>query len=741
MAWTVYVLRCRDGSLYTGATNDLPARLARHQAGKGAAYTRCRRPVKVVFEQRVRGRSAALKKEHALKQLARPEKLALIRAAKRGLSARGTRVIALALGGTLSACEPAPVVGVDGGSACPELFRAAADGSGCEPVLPIADCPAGQMPFRGIETCQPVGWTNCPAGFEADPSGWGCREILPQAPCSAATSERLGQRTCAPVGDCSAPFPPPNATFFVDDSYLPSQLDARHTQTIFHALQNAPAGAVIAVDEGSYFESNAIDRRVAIIGRCAAKVTVDGLDSGFAGFWVRAAQGVEIAGVTLTRHRQSIQVSGGGTLTLRACVLDNNQTLGVYVTDAGSRAVVQDSVIRSTRPDAAGVGAGAVAERGGSAELERASVASSTLFGVGVSDASSRLVLRDSVVRATQPGPNGTFGRGIVVQGGARLDAERVAVIANHDAGVFVAGSTSQATLKASVVRQTRAPNADGKGFGISVAAGGSIAVSDSAIVSNAGVGIVVAEKDAAGRASSAAVTASVIRDTLPLLVPRQNPGTVPQYAGWGLAVEFGARLELRSSAVVDNREVALAVALAGSEASVFDSIVANTQGNRDGALGRGVAVQFGAKAVLERTALVGHRELGVDAAGSGSRAVLADCIVSKTGKSEAGPLSSVGVLGRLGGRLDLTRTVVGQTSGVAVTVAGGTATVAASHIADNTVGLHVQDGVSLMVAPAIVEPVEPLSAVVTSDTQFVRNETRLGAGAVPLPPLLGSAP
>lgn len=79
--WSVYFLRCRDGSLYAGATNDLAARLARHSAGRGARYTRARRPVVLVYAEAARGRSAALRREAALKRLSRAEKLALVAAA------------------------------------------------------------------------------------------------------------------------------------------------------------------------------------------------------------------------------------------------------------------------------------------------------------------------------------------------------------------------------------------------------------------------------------------------------------------------------------------------------------------------------------------------------------------------------------------------------------------------------------------------------------------------------------
>ena len=83
--WCVYMLRCRDGSLYTGATNDLKGRLRVHRSGRGAAYTRSRLPIFLVYSEPARDRSAALKREWALKQLSRPEKVALVR--RRGRSA------------------------------------------------------------------------------------------------------------------------------------------------------------------------------------------------------------------------------------------------------------------------------------------------------------------------------------------------------------------------------------------------------------------------------------------------------------------------------------------------------------------------------------------------------------------------------------------------------------------------------------------------------------------------------
>jgi putative endonuclease len=76
--WCVYLLRCGDGTLYAGITNDLQKRIAAHASGRGARYTRGRGPLTLVHHERVRTRSAALKREHALKSMRRTQKLAFL---------------------------------------------------------------------------------------------------------------------------------------------------------------------------------------------------------------------------------------------------------------------------------------------------------------------------------------------------------------------------------------------------------------------------------------------------------------------------------------------------------------------------------------------------------------------------------------------------------------------------------------------------------------------------------------
>ena len=78
--WQLYILRCKDGSLYTGITTDVEKRLEVHRAGKGAKYTRGRGPLELVYREECGDHSTALKREYEIKALRREQKQALIAA-------------------------------------------------------------------------------------------------------------------------------------------------------------------------------------------------------------------------------------------------------------------------------------------------------------------------------------------------------------------------------------------------------------------------------------------------------------------------------------------------------------------------------------------------------------------------------------------------------------------------------------------------------------------------------------
>ena len=77
-SWELYILRCCDGTLYTGITTDVDRRLEEHRTGKGAKYTRGRGPLELVYREVCGDKSAALKREAEIKKLPRTEKMKLI---------------------------------------------------------------------------------------------------------------------------------------------------------------------------------------------------------------------------------------------------------------------------------------------------------------------------------------------------------------------------------------------------------------------------------------------------------------------------------------------------------------------------------------------------------------------------------------------------------------------------------------------------------------------------------------
>lgn len=91
MPYFVYILKCADKSLYTGITTDVKRRFAEHKSGKGGHYTRSRKAIKIVYMERRKDRSSALKRESQIKKLTRENKLILISNTSPNKKGRGTQ--------------------------------------------------------------------------------------------------------------------------------------------------------------------------------------------------------------------------------------------------------------------------------------------------------------------------------------------------------------------------------------------------------------------------------------------------------------------------------------------------------------------------------------------------------------------------------------------------------------------------------------------------------------------------
>ncbi|MDP3236310.1 MAG: right-handed parallel beta-helix repeat-containing protein [Myxococcales bacterium] len=350
-----------------------------------------------------------------------------------------------------------------GWTTCDAGFTTDPTGWTCRAV--VERCDAGQAAFPG-EGCSALGWSVCPAGFT--PTATSCEPVLPSAACTGATRAALGQTNCVPVGDCSAPFPPPAATVFVDAD---GGVDATHFRTIAAALSAAPAGATIAIADGRYAESLKPTRPVKLVGRCPSRVSLVGNP----GIELIRTRDVELESLTVRDSILAARLELGASLRLRHVVLEDNLRSGIQALDRGTQVVLDDVVIRGTAPDPATATFGQGIAMGSAAQLTLTDVelrgnGETALF---LNQAGTAATLTRVLVSDTQPrASTGRLGWGIAVQAGASLTATQLVVQDNLGVGILIAQRGSSATLTDTVVRRiAESTDATGAAFGFGVSA------------------------------------------------------------------------------------------------------------------------------------------------------------------------------------------------------------------------------------------------------------------------------
>ena len=359
---------------------------------------------------------------------------------------------------TSGACQPAGWTACDGG------FGRAADGWSCQ-TLPET-CATGTHAVPG--RCFEAGWKTCPTGFELEASGEACTPVLPSSPCTGATRAALGATACVPIGDCAAPFPPSAATIFVepDGGAGPTRFGS-----LAAALVAAPAGATIAIADGTWRETLRPTKPVTLVGRCPARVTLIGSPA----LEVIGTRGVRVEGVTVRDSLLAARLEAGAQLTLRRVVLEGNERSAVQALDRSTEVTLDEVVVRDTRADTVSntFGQGVALGAGARVVMSNVELRNNGETGLFLNQAGTSGALSNVVVSATRPrASTGRLGWGISVQAGATLTAERVVLDGNRAVGLLVAQRGSRATLTDVVVRDVAA-GADNAGtpvgLGVSV--------------------------------------------------------------------------------------------------------------------------------------------------------------------------------------------------------------------------------------------------------------------------------
>lgn len=445
--------------------------------------------------------------------------------------------------------------------AAPDAFLLAIDPP-APPAPPLlTPCPLGWREVApvvdgDVATCDP--W---PAGGAPD--------------CAADEASFPGAADCARVGD---PCPagewadglPASGVRYVRAGGAPGGdgTMAAPFGSIAEAAIGAPGGTVVALGKGTYDEVVAVPSGITLHGACVAETV--------------------IASTSPSQDLGTVEAVGDGGV-VRNLRVTGGVRQGIRATSAG-RSLHLDGVVVDTV-----FFAGMVAANGG------------RITGEGV------------VVRDTVAAPDGSFGRGLVVQDAAAIVLQRAVIERNGEVAAYVSGAGASIELTDATIRSSRGKHDGQRGNALMVQAGATATLTRVAIDDARDVALVAIQ------ASTLTLTDVVVRDTRP-----RGDGTL----GRGLAALSGAQVTGARLLFERNRDMGISAREAGTVITLSDVIVRdNASRALEGRFGRAVNSQDGAKVTITRAHLVRNRELG--AAAADAELILEDVVIRDTEADE----------------------------------------------------------------------------------------------------------
>lgn len=633
----------------------------------------------------------------------------------------------------LCACgdDPAPAAPAatpdSGAATCEEGERAVADG--CEPVLPAGECPTGRRAELGNESCVPVGPQTCPDGFEKHSSGWGCVPVIPAAACTGATRDALGSKSCVPIGDCNAAFPPTAATILVDAALTDGQVDATHVKTIAAGIAAAATNATVAVAPGTYAENLEVTKSITITGKCAAEVVLDARATA-AGIEITSGN-VTLRGLTVRGGDRGISaITASAVVKVEDVLFDANMRAGIDVFEE-AKVAAKRVVIRKTNPVSdASITNGIFADLGAVVTFEDGVVSGAADAGIGMTGGSTITFTR-SIVRDSIPRPDGVGGSGARGFEQGRVELVESAIVASRGAGVIVGKTKASLKMDRSSIVDTKLDERGGEGiaFPVSVIDGATIEVSDSTLADNPTTGFVIRKVGTKARIARTAV------------VHTYAAGETG--SGVALVAKDGATVDVDDSAFVDAALAALQSDGAGTKLTVSRSLVKDMKPTTKTFKapevhgGTALAVIRGASTTMTSCTIDRALEQGLAVGNEGSTLNLDRTLVKSTLANDKG-LFGHGVMAVERGTVVIERCAFDDNAGVGIAFSDATGSVRRTSVRRNTVGVHAQKGSSLLETAEIPDPIEAGTVVVTPDSRFIENGSKVGTGEIPLPSSIG---
>ncbi len=315
-----------------------------------------------------------------------------------------------------------------------------------------------------------------------------------------------------------------------------------------------------------------------------------------------------------------VEVHSGAELTAQGCALQNNTLVGVLVTFVGSEVTLVDTVVCDTWPDEReDHGVGIAAQSGGVLTVEGCVIEGNSRAGLMAEDEGTEVSVTDTTIRDTLA-DRSAWGSGLEVTGGATLTARRCVLEGNTALGLWVDGAGSDLSMVDTTVRDTR-PRENGQyGFGVQASLGATLRAQGCLVESNAKVGIAATKVG-----TEVWLAETSIRDTLP---------DAHFDGGHAIQVTDGAMVAARSCSLEDCTRIGIAASGAGTEISLVDSTVRETQPGGGGEGGYAIQVSDGARLSVRGCALADNTTAGILLGDPGTTATIRGSSITGTGAS-----------------------------------------------------------------------------------------------------------
>jgi hypothetical protein len=549
-------------------------------------------------------------------------------------------------------------------------------------MAPAPDCTDGRLRLEGGRCTEPwpcpVGWdtgrvTAVVAGLEvADVCGPEPVVTPTPRPPDASLAACPRGELATPEGDCAVPasgrcpadMAPPGAasTLHVNAAAPADTADgtvAHPFPTLAAAIEVAPPGALVVLASGRYTDPVLLARDVHLWGRCADEVSIGPLEFG-------VGTNTVVEGITVEPGPDH----PGAAIVLRG---DDAALRGVRVQSETGAAVEQHTgALALTNVALASRGAGCVNQRGGQSVWH--SVVASPCAGPGAvlesaalsewedvritAVSSAGVLIRGATLQAARveiagvvPGGDGP-GEGVRVEQAGHLVAADLIVREVSSTGLRTMGPGASAEGRRLVVVDAR-PGADAgaNGWGIEVGLGASMLLQDVLVERTTGVGVL-----AHGGGTSLTLEDAIVRETGP-----QPDGRV---AGKGIAVEGAASASLRRVHLQSNRETGLHVSRAATLDAEGLSVLDTLPRLSDDRQGWGLNVQSGARVMGRDVWVSGSADMGIQAAGEGTRVELERLTVRETMRAPAAEAEAAGIRARAGAVLVVRGGLIQSTDG-----------------------------------------------------------------------------